>query len=67
MSATKFRLGDVVRVINQRDYHFDRVGRITSRCKDPRWRHSFHVSGLDSSIPLWYAPEELILAEQETP
>jgi len=63
----KFRLGDTVRVINRNDYHWDRVGRITSICKDDRWAHPFHVNGLDSSIPLWYGPEELILAEQEQP
>lgn len=61
----KFRLGDTVRVINQCDYHWDSVGRITSICKDPRWNYPFHVTGLNSSIPLWYAPEELILAEKE--
>jgi hypothetical protein len=63
----KFRLGDTVRVINRTNYHFDRVGRITSRCKDPGWGWPFLVSGLDSSVPLWYRPEELILAEQEQP
>lgn len=65
MSATKFRLGDTVRVTNVRDYHCGRVGRITSICKDPTWAHSFHVAGLNSIVPLWYGPEELILAEQE--
>jgi len=61
----KFKLGDVVRVINVRGYHFDRVGRITSICKSGDWEYPFHVSGLDSSVPLWYGPEELILAEKE--
>ena len=61
----KLALGDIVRVINQRDYHWDRVGRITSICKDESWDHPFHVSGLNSLIPLWYGPHELILAEKE--
>lgn len=65
MSATKFRLGDTVRVINRNDYHWDRVGRITSICKDDTWPSPFHVTGLHSLVPLWYGPEELILAEKE--
>jgi hypothetical protein len=52
-------------VINRRDYHWDRVGRITSICKDDTWPSPFHVAGLHSAVPLWYGPEELILAEQE--
>ena len=63
----KFKLGDHVRVINQLDYHWDRVGRITSICKDPTWDHTFHVSGLKASVPLWYRPEELTLTEPEQP
>jgi hypothetical protein len=59
----KFKLGDTVRVINERDYYFDRVGRITSICKSGEWPHPFHVSGMHNIVPLWFGPHELILAD----
>jgi hypothetical protein len=62
----KFRLGDTVRVINRGSFHFDEVGRVTAIDKTASpigW--PFRISGLNSSIPLWYGPEELILAEKE--
>jgi len=62
----KFRLGDTVRVINRSSFHFDEVGRVTAIDKTTSpigW--PFRISGLKSALPLWYGPEELILAEQE--
>jgi hypothetical protein len=61
----KFRLGDTVRVIQPRSAYFDKVGRITKIAKKDR-SLPFGVSGLDRLL-VCYAPEELILAEQEQP
>jgi hypothetical protein len=61
----KFRLGDSVRVINRRDYNFDKVGRVTTIDKSSPEGMSFRVTGIDPSWPLWYSPHELILAEKE--
>lgn len=63
----KFRLGDPVRVINRLDIHWDAVGRVTTIDKSTDGPNDlvFRVSGLNSTTPLWYGPNELILAEKE--
>lgn len=61
----KFRLGDTVRVIDRADYHFDQVGRVTSIDKSPTAMMPFRITGLNPISPLWYAPDELILADKE--
>lgn len=60
---SKFKLGDTVRVISRNDYHWDHVGRITSIRKSDKFKYPFHVSGLHPNTPLWYGPNELILAD----
>lgn len=64
-AAVKFKLGDPVRVIDRADYHFDQVGRVTAIDKSPAAMMPFRITGLNPMSPLWYAPNELILAEKE--
>jgi hypothetical protein len=68
MSGPKFRLGDPVRVINRESHHFDKVGRVTTIDKGDTEGYPFRVTGVSDEWPrwpLWYGPNELILAEQE--
>jgi hypothetical protein len=53
----KFKLNDPVRVIATPCRHFDQVGSVVTTGAG-----GFHIAGLDDA-PLWFHPDELILAE----
>jgi len=65
----KFKIGDPVRVIATPSRYFDSVGTIAD--VDPHHPSlPYQVAGLSDLPPLWFGPNELILAEhqpQETP
>lgn len=66
----KFKLGDVVRVIDHDSAYFDRVGRVATIDKQDNEGYPYGVIGLSRTYPRfvhWKGPHELILAEQEKP
>lgn len=56
----KFKIGDHVRVINRTCKYFDRVGTVQEVMAGQQL--PFGLSGLES-VPIWFGPFELILAE----
>lgn len=59
---SKFRIGDHVRIINRTCKYFDRVGTVQEVMVGQQL--PFGLSGLES-VPIWFGPFELILAEPE--
>ncbi|QCB97133.1 hypothetical protein E5206_09475 [Arthrobacter sp. PAMC25564] len=59
----KFKLGDPVRIIARTCRYFDEAGTIVDL--DGSQQFPFHVAGLED-VPLWFGPDELILAEHQT-
>jgi len=61
----KFKLNDPVRIIATPSRYFDTVGTITDVDRDhPRLPYQV---GILENRPLWFGPEELILAEHPAP
>lgn len=59
---SKFKTGDPVRIIARSCRYFDQVGTITDIAPDAA--RSFHVT-IPGEYPLWFGPNELILAEHQ--
>ncbi|NWL13290.1 hypothetical protein DM793_18660 [Paenarthrobacter nitroguajacolicus] len=58
----KFGAGDTVRVINRTCKYFDQVATVQEVMAGQQL--PFGLSGLET-VPVWFAPYELILAEKE--